>query len=294
MSKTGIRLRTLAGYWQPMGLDHTIMEIADMADREVDERSVPRGFEWPKWSDGEPVVPGECGVTTVELFAYEWKVWAADGEPMCAGRYGETAPRPATVGKDGETIGVPVLAADGKPLEVGQTVYNVGLSDARVIDHIEYEHGGTPNVYYEDGEWDYPDLITHQRPVLDADGVPINAGDTVWPKYPDSDPRNAVESAEVVYVHGCGRVDVQAKYETGLSFKQQVDAKQLTHTKPEPPDSMENVAHDLLRMAKAWCSQPKLIDAQRCASEEVGESTMNGALHSLACRCRALAERGER
>ena len=45
-----------------------------------------------------------------------------------------------------------VLDADGAEIRVGETVYLTGLPTAFVVDRIEYEGGGTPNVYFADGE----------------------------------------------------------------------------------------------------------------------------------------------
>ena len=58
----------------------------------------------------------------------------------------------------------PVLAADGKPLREGETVYEADEGTKHVVDHIEYEGGGTPDVYFTDGKWAYPCLLTHDKP----------------------------------------------------------------------------------------------------------------------------------
>ena len=58
----------------------------------------------------------------------------------------------------------PVLAADGRPLREGDTVYEADEGTKHVVDHIEYEGGGTPNVYFTDGKWAYPCLLTHDKP----------------------------------------------------------------------------------------------------------------------------------
>lgn len=79
----------------------------------------------------------------------------------------------------------PVLAADGEPLEAGQTVWDTN-GDELVIGALE-DGGYTVTCRYADvgdsipvhGMWSPSDL-THQRPALDADGVPIHEGDTVY------------------------------------------------------------------------------------------------------------------
>lgn len=87
MSKTGDRLRTLAGYWQPMGLDHTLMDIAKMADEEVEVKfnvsdidkksgriATEAMFDLDKWADPK-------------MYTHRASVLAADGKPL---REGET------------------------------------------------------------------------------------------------------------------------------------------------------------------------------------------------------------
>lgn len=74
----------------------------------------------------------------------------------------------------------PVLAADGKPLEAGQTVWT--------LDNPSFECGvigfGNGMVYLKSGAGHplqlEPSDLTHQRPVLDADGVPLREGETVY------------------------------------------------------------------------------------------------------------------
>ena len=59
----------------------------------------------------------------------------------------------------------PVLAADGRPLSAGETVFYGNVM--RTVDHIEYEGengSGAPNVFFTDGGWSYPTLLTHERP----------------------------------------------------------------------------------------------------------------------------------
>ena len=78
----------------------------------------------------------------------------------------------------------PVLAADGKPLEVGQTVYakNYGYVKCTVL-AIEWVVDGYLVEVENEGGHKFrqtPDEFTHRRPVLDADGVEIRKGDTVW------------------------------------------------------------------------------------------------------------------
>lgn len=280
---------------------YEIVDYDELLDA-LDRRIMPEGVEWPRYEDGEPVriggsIADELGraheVTSVEVFddaaALHWS--PSEPEEFVWLVHGERARRPA------------VLAGDGEPLEAGQTVYNVGSSEERVVDHIEYEGGGTPNVYYADGGWDYPDLITHQRPVLDADGVPIKKGDTVYllpGEWCDEFPCHGFHGGEGLEVfadgeagHVPGSVQCREKEEkkVGIRGTCYPQPSQLTHTKPEPPDSAERIADDIRRMAEEWCSHPTLREASEMAANAVGEATMGVALSNLSKRCKALAER---
>lgn len=81
------------------------------------------------------------------------------------------------------------LAADGEPLRVGQTVWEVVTGDGYVVERI-YSGTTEPDFPGHTVACRRPDDIvthmfkpsqlTHQRPVLDADGVSIKAGDTIY------------------------------------------------------------------------------------------------------------------
>lgn len=78
----------------------------------------------------------------------------------------------------------PVLAADGEPLEVGQTVYakNYGYVECTVL-AIEWVVDGYLVEVENEGGHKFrqtPDEFTHQRPVLDADGEEIREGDVLY------------------------------------------------------------------------------------------------------------------
>ena len=160
---------------------------------------------------------------------------------------------------DGFTHRAPVLAADGKPIREGETVWHVGNG-------VEFTVIGLPNP----GEYQSvklrldggastgldPDLLTHQRPVLDADGVPIKKGDTVYVA-PFDDPLTVRGFA------ADGRVLMDYHSDDSLGYR----PERLTHAKPEPPDTYAKLYED--------------VHDERCSSDE------------FVRRCRALAERGE-
>ena len=125
---------------------------------------------------------------------------------------------------------------DGEPVKFGDAFRDHQGNTRSVLNVKMWQEGGF-EIGTGQGSYDWYECGERvKRPapkVLDADGVEIRVGDTVWPAFPDVDQRNLVERAEVVGIHAkYGRVDVQAVYATGLSFREQVDADQLTHRAP--------------------------------------------------------------
>ena len=78
----------------------------------------------------------------------------------------------------------PVLAADGKPLEVGQTVYVARYEYQKcTVLSFEWMHDDWLVEVKNEGGHKFrltPDEFTHQHPVLAADGRPLREGETVW------------------------------------------------------------------------------------------------------------------
>lgn len=75
----------------------------------------------------------------------------------------------------------PVLAADGKPLEVGQTVYVIANGNTHHVTEVDAVSKRFRSMEQVDGShWLDPMCFTHQRPVLDADGNRVEAGMDVW------------------------------------------------------------------------------------------------------------------
>ena len=139
----------------------------------------------------------------------------------------------------------PVLAADGRPLEVGQTVWDTN-GDELVIGALE-DGGHTVTCRYVDvgdaipvhGMWSPSDL-THQRPVLDADGKPLREGEAVY-----------LTDSTTAFV-----VDDIMTREDGATVVHLMDGawhlpQYLTH---ERPDSWGRIEEDLGdEMAKQQC-----------------------------------------
>lgn len=132
-------------------------------------------------ADGEPIEPGQvmwhtesgerCTVIETEYGA----AVSVEFEPTDAGcRHTGIIPPNHLTHKQ------PVLAADGEPLEVGQTVYWDNDDSTYTVKKIE----GTCVLINETvstvDAWTTPNRLTHQRPVLDADGNCIETGMDVW------------------------------------------------------------------------------------------------------------------
>lgn len=263
---------------------HAIMGV-------LDSRLMPKGMEWPRYDTGEKVELGcqiltskgggeVCGIEFNECGICVLSTEGVNGEEQVILdiENGERVKRPA------------VLAADGEPLEVGQTVWDAN-GDELVIGALE-DGGHTVTCRYVDvgdgipvhGMWSPSDL-THQRPVLDADGVPINVGDRVWNIAgggPYEITRVNAENAEFTYNDNCGPMDWGA------------NPKELTHkgphTKPEPQDSWERIEEDAAMQPYAYCVGNGLF----AECDEIETIPTNELFaRDLVRRCKALAEMGE-
>ena len=126
------------------------------------------------------------------------------------------------------------VRTDGRPLEVGQTVWHVGNG-------VEFTVIGLPRsgeyqavkLRLDDGAVTGldPDQLTHQRPVLDADGVLCREGDTVY-KLEDSRPYTVKRiDGDHVYINAGGK-----------AFDIWTFPGKLTH---EQPDTWERIEEDV-------------------------------------------------
>lgn len=171
----------------------------------------------------------------------------------------------------------PVTAADGKPLREGETVWHVKTGREYVV--VEPSYGDTVVVRlakYEDAEGEQyaPDQLTHERPVMDADGVPIKKGDTVYVA-PFDDPLTVRGFA------ADGRVLMDYHSDDSFGYR----PERLTHAKPEPPDTWERLEADAEGGAKDYCAERGLA-VDGCAYGQAKAA-------DLVRRAKKLAERGE-
>ena len=119
----------------------------------------------------------------------------------------------------------PALAADNEPLEVGQTVWHKGGNAHGVVESIDAGSlMRTVRYRGEDGE-EYRDAakdLTHQRPMLDADGVPIELGDDLY----------SVEGGIKLHVSHVDRINGKIATDAMFSLDKWADPAMYTHRAP--------------------------------------------------------------
>lgn len=195
---------------------------------------------WPRYEDGALVdIADELDkgmVNEISFLSVGWYITCTNGT-ICE-PYGTRVKRLA------------VLAADGEPLEVGQTVWTVDAGIKFEVHSIECDAvwGSLDGDRTDDGL--DPKSLTHKRPVMDADGVPIHEGDTVYLL-----PGGYCGDYPLYYYKGGEEMVVKKldpDHELKGVLKCASDGKcacfplpcQLTHTKPEPPDTWERIEED--------------------------------------------------
>lgn len=168
---------------------------------------------------------------------------------------------------------------DGEPVMPGNGVVFGDGSELDVFG-VELRADGY-SLYADDGE-EIADLETTgtgrlKRPQpLDADGVPIREGDTVWG------------------VGGGGPWEV-SRFECGECVlrdgrgARMLPPDRLTHRRPEPPDSWESIERDCLMDSSAYARVRMGVDPTGIPSAELRQVNMRS---DLVRRCRELAERG--
>lgn len=155
-------------------------DVMDAALDALDRRLMPKGYEWPRFEDGEPVRPmdkfADCfGVThTAEAIGLMSASYILQESDSCTGKLRTIAQRPY-----GTLIKRPaVLAADGEPIKKDEHVFgnNGGLyrvtsaHDGKVFArHVEGPFGA--EVESAGGEGLYrlrADRLTHTKPEQDS------------------------------------------------------------------------------------------------------------------------------
>lgn len=196
---------------------------------------------WPHFEDGEPVMIGDgvdgLGGEIIEVYIAEnaAAIWNNFGHHMHLS-LGERVKRPAPE----------VLDADGVLIKAGDTVWHEDGSELHVIGFGDAQDGETMLVVkYAAGPTKWGEVrclsVTHTRPapkVLDADGVEIKVGDTVY------EPNG--QSGIVTAVHPSTRcVDLRQDGCDAYAM----DTKRLAHTRP---DSWERFVEDMQKSSCAY------------------------------------------
>lgn len=253
----------------------------------VEKRLMPEGMEWllevwPKWSNGEYCKfgdwwkadkYGECEPQQLSMLAFytpeQLREWGQDEGDNYGYEWNCMRPSDTTYRPDkAETPAPKALAADGKPLEVGQTVWR---DDGEMLEVLYLRPDGLVDCC---GEIERPERLTHERPVLGADGVEIRVGDTVY----------VLGFGEPLTVKGFtddGRVLMSFHDENSLGYK----PSKLTH---EQPDTWERLEHDAEKTVCEYfganydCANCPL-EPDRCDEE---------AKKDIIRRAKKLAERG--
>lgn len=253
---------------------------------EMRPRLMPEGMEWlieawPRFDDGEPVRIGD-----------DYECWCGETHAVCSvtireGRsaLNESHPHTFVVSNGpftahGKRVKRPaVLAADGEPMEVGQTVWNVEYGTEWRVTKVK---DGKVFIAFEDfaAEECDPSLLTHQRPVLDADGVPIELGDDLY----------SVEGGLKLHVSNIDRVNCRIATSAMFALDKWADPSMFTHTKPEI-DTWQRIEEDATLSPEVYCHRNGIDISRKDGTEIFLADTVEPMARDLVRRCRALAER---
>lgn len=215
------------------------------------------------WSIGDRVMPGNRCESTVTGYSFDGADWFLKyrwcGIDSYANEFATSCKRPAPE----------VLLGDGKPVSKGETVYVIESGIERTVKGFgtklcEGMDGwdGSLWVMFDNGSWMRANDLTHERPAMGADGLPIKVGDTVWlvDEYSQYAGSNGsangneysllgVDPQETLFVE-YDRLVVSGKNYVRLSTcKAWCPASFLTHT---PPDTLERLRDDMYRTAEEW------------------------------------------
>lgn len=217
-------------------------ELRDLRKQVPSEREREILDMWPKFEDGEPVWFGDemnevCGKVSGVYFDDDAIGIYARGSDHLHLSVGERVKRPVQSVPD----------ADGVEIKVGDTVYLLKDGDKCRVTGFETIDGEVFARLHCD---DRPEIegargsaITHRRRVLDADGVEIGVGDTVW-----LIPACAIEPDEPYEVTGINKYG-EVMLEFHVEGSTGVKGECLTHTRP---DSWERLEEDAEKLACAY------------------------------------------
>lgn len=218
------------------------------------------------WSIGDRVMPGNRSESTVTGYSFDGDGWLLKyrwcGIDSYAGEFATSCKRPAPE----------VLLGDGKPASKGETVYVTDSGIERTVKDFgtklcEGMDGwdGYSWVMFDNGSWMHARDLTHERPVLGADGKPIKVGETVWNTF--SWHKGVVKELNAKALNVNGKSTAYVEWSNGR-WSPCIRLDHLTHT---PPDTQEKIDEDALKSCvQYWgcndlsCGKcPALIDGKK-------------------------------
>ena len=241
---------------------------------------------WPRFEDGEPVMIGDgvdgLGGEIIEVYIAEnaAAIWNNFGHHMHLS-LGERVKRPAPE----------VLDADGVLIKAGDTVWHEDGSELHVIGFGDAQDGETMLVVkYAAGPTKWGEVrclsVTHTRPapkVLDADGVEIEAGDTVYGigrtkhRFEVIDPHHIdPEVGEAFSVRCYDRDELEECH---------CKPKLLAHTRPDSWERLEEDVHAIVTGDGMYHRLNNYCNARDLGGDDVMRLTIG----DLVRRAKALA-----
>ena len=211
-------------------------ESADTGKRVLTERERAILDMWPRFEDtGDPVMvgdayidgSGDCNIIVAVRICDVYADLVGEDGFLTGFKPGERVKRPATK----------VLDADGVEVHDGDTVYELETGEEYKVERV---FSGAPDPDFPDHAIRCnkvadpimhvfkPDQLTHRHIVLDADGVEIKVGDTVWH-----------EDGSELHVIGFGDAQdgetmLVVEYAAGPTKWGEVRCLSVTHTRPAP------------------------------------------------------------
>lgn len=226
-------------------------EAASTGKRVLTERERHILDMWPRFEDGEPVMVGDRFIDhKVNERTVRSVIVNNDGVEL------RTFDGTFDWHETGERVKRPVqsvLDADGVEIKVGDRIYSIENGNSYTVRSINGS-GTIEFKGFDDKGW-FPKYFTHMQPAIDADGVLIKVGDTVWFK---GNPRPYA----VVEVKD-GSVRLYSKTHCSEESATSVFTDILTHIAPDSWERLEEDAEfndetgivggnlDIVRRAKA-------------------------------------------
>lgn len=180
---------------------------------------------------------------------------------------------------------------DGEPVWFGDAV-EAHHGGAITIEAIEFSRGKVCVKDAEDGDWDTSMYAMRplKRPspeVLDADGVEIKVGDTVWFRSLSTGDRMRKATVTGFGEHSLGLDGPLATLKDEAGRTWHIDPKKITHVQP---DSWERFVEDMQKSACAYFGyQHKECDEGDGCPARVALDCSNRKMADLIRRAKALA-----